>query len=315
MGKYEKDLSKSNIWRLDFLMIFVTLGTQDKSFVRLLKAIDKEIEKGNIKDKVIVQAGLTKYESSNMEILDLVSEEKFDELIDKCDLLITHGGAGSILAGIKRNKKIIAAARLSKYKEHTNDHQRQIIKEFSQKGYILELRDFNQLGKLIEKSKSFKPKKFVSNTDNMIKLITDYIDDENHVSWYNKYREVLLYLLFGGLTTLINIIAFYFLRKVSVSLYTSNVVAWILSVLFAFVTNKVFVFESKNQKLKENIKEVVSFFAFRILSLIFDMAFMYVLVKLLTANEMISKVVSNIFVIILNYLFSKLFIFKKKKEQ
>lgn len=296
-------------------MIFVTLGTQDKSFVRLLKAIDKEIEKGNIKDKVIVQAGLTKYESSNMEILDLVSEEKFDELIDKCDLLITHGGAGSILAGIKRNKKIIAAARLSKYKEHTNDHQRQIIKEFSQKGYILELRDFNQLGKLIEKSKSFKPKKFVSNTDNMIKLITDYIDDENHVSWYNKYREVLLYLLFGGLTTLINIIAFYFLRKVSVSLYTSNVVAWILSVLFAFVTNKVFVFESKNQKLKENIKEVVSFFAFRILSLIFDMAFMYVLVKLLTANEMISKVVSNIFVIILNYLFSKLFIFKKKKEQ
>lgn len=296
-------------------MIFVTLGTQDKSFVRLLKAIDKEIEKGNIKDKVIVQAGLTKYESSNMEILDLVSEEKFDELIDKCDLLITHGGAGSILAGIKRNKKIIAAARLSKYKEHTNDHQRQIIKEFSQKGYILELRDFNQLGKLIEKSKSFKPKKFVSNTDNMIKLITDYIDDENHVSWYNKYREVLLYLLFGGLTTLINIIAFYFLRKVSVSLYTSNVVAWILSVLFAFVTNKVFVFESKNQKLKENIKEVVSFFAFRILSLIFDMAFMYVMVKLLTANEMISKVVSNIFVIILNYLFSKLFIFKKKKEQ
>ena len=89
-------------------MIFVTLGTQDKSFERLLKAIDKEIEKGNIKEKVIVQAGLTKYESPNMEILDLISEDEFDRLVDECDLLITHGGAGSILAGIKKNKKIIA---------------------------------------------------------------------------------------------------------------------------------------------------------------------------------------------------------------
>lgn len=295
-------------------MIFVTLGTQDKSFTRLLEAIDREIEKGNIKDKVIVQAGLTKYSSPNMEILDLVSEDEFDKLIDQCDLLITHGGAGSILSGIKKNKKIIAAARLAKYKEHTNDHQKQIIKEFSNKGYILELRDFNCLGKLIEKSKSFKPKKFTSNTDNMIKLISDYIEEENHISWYNKYREVLLYLVFGGLTTLINIISFYILRKLNIKIYTSNVIAWILSVLFAFITNKLFVFESKNKKAKENVKEVISFFSFRVLSLIFDMAFMYVMIQIFTANEMLSKVISNILVIILNYLFSKLFIFKSQKE-
>ena len=295
-------------------MIFVTLGTQDKSFTRLLEAIDREIEKGNIKDKVIVQAGLTKYSSPNMEILDLVSENEFDKLIDQCDLLITHGGAGSILSGIKKNKKIIAAARLAKYKEHTNDHQKQIIKEFSNKGYILELRDFNSLGKLIEKSKSFKPKKFTSNTDNMIKLISDYIEEENHISWYNKYREVLLYLVFGGLTTLINIISFYILRKLNIKIYTSNVIAWILSVLFAFITNKLFVFESKNKKAKENVKEVISFFFFRVLSLIFDMAFMYVMIQIFTANEMLSKVISNILVIILNYLFSKLFIFKSQKE-
>ena len=295
-------------------MIFVTLGTQDKSFVRLLKAIDREIENGNIKDKVIVQAGLTKYSSPNMEILDLISEEEFDKLIDKCDLLITHGGAGSILAGVKKNKKIIAAARLAKYKEHTNDHQKQIIKEFSNKGYILELKDFNSLGKLIEKSKNFKPKKFVSNTDNMIKLISDYIEEENHISWYNKYREVLLYLVFGALTTLINIIAFYVFRKLSIEIYTSNIIAWLLSVLFAFITNKLFVFESKNKNTKENIKEAVSFFSFRILSLIFDMVFMYLMIQIIKANEMLSKVISNVLVIILNYIFSKLFIFKKKRE-
>ncbi len=296
-------------------MIFVTLGTQDKSFVRLLKAIDREIEKGTIKEKVIVQAGLTKYSSPNMEILDLVSEEQFDELVDKCDLLITHGGAGSILAGIKKNKKIIAAARLAKYKEHTNDHQKQIIKEFSNKGYIIEMRDFNQLGKLIEKSKTFKPKKFISNTKNMEKLITDYIEQENNISWYNKYREVLLYLVFGGLTTLINIISFYILRKFKIQMYISNVIAWIISVLFAFFTNKIFVFESRNKSTKDNIKEAISFFSFRILSLVFDIAFMYVMVQLLVVNEMISKVISNILVIILNYLFSKLFIFKKKEEK
>ena len=190
-------------------MIFVTLGTQDKGFPRLLEAIDREILNGTIKEKVVVQAGLTKYESSNMEIFDLIPADEFDEYIEKSDLIITHGGAGSILTAVKKNKKVIAAARLSKYKEHTNDHQRQIVKEFSDQGYILELRDFNKLGKLIEKSKTFKPKKFESNTSNMIELIENYIEDSNHTSWFNKCREALLYLFFGGCTTLVNIISFF----------------------------------------------------------------------------------------------------------
>ena len=292
-------------------MIFVTLGTQDKDFSRLLQAIDKEIEKGNIKEKVVVQAGCTKYESENMEILDLVPQDEFDKLMSKASLLITHGGVGSILTAIKYGKPVIAAARLKKYKEHTNDHQKQIIKEFSDAGYILELRDFNKLGKMIEKSKTFKARKFESNTQNMVNLIDDYIEKDDHTSWYNKYREVLLYLLFGGLTTLVNIVAFYILRKVSVGLQVSNVIAWFLSVLFAFITNKLFVFESKNNSKKEDFKEMVSFFGFRVLSLLFDMGFMHVLVSVLNINELFSKILSNVLVIILNYVFSKLFIFKK----
>ena len=189
-------------------MILVVLGTQDKEFPRLLEAVDREIKKGTIKEKVVVQAGQTKYESENMEILDLVSAPEFDKLIDKADLIITHGGAGSILSAIKKGKKIIAAPRLAKYKEHHNDHQRQIIKEFADQGYLLELKDFNKLDKLIEKSKSFKPKKFVSNTNNMIKLLENYIEDSNHTSWFNKSYEVLSYLFFGGLTTLVNILTF-----------------------------------------------------------------------------------------------------------
>ena len=294
-------------------MILVTLGTQDKEFSRLLKAIDKEIEKGNIKEKVVVQAGCTKYKSDNMEIIDLVSPDEFDKLMSEADLVITHGGVGSILTAIKYGKVVIAAARLKKYKEHTNDHQKQIVKEFSDRGYILELRDFNKLDKMIDKAKNFKQKKFESNTENMINLISDYIDNDNHTSWYNKYREVLLYLLFGGLTTVVNIVTFYVVRQLGVEMQISNIIAWIISVLFAFITNKLFVFESKNKSFLENIKECVSFFGFRVLSLFFDMGCMHILIEILKVGELISKILANILVIILNYIFSKLFIFKSKK--
>ena len=78
-------------------MILITLGTHDKDFTRLLDLVQKQIDKGNIKDKVVVQAGHTKYESNDMEIFDLIDREKFSELISQCDLLITHGGVGSII--------------------------------------------------------------------------------------------------------------------------------------------------------------------------------------------------------------------------
>ena len=167
-------------------MILVILGTQDKEFPRLLKAVDKEIERGTIKDRVVVQAGQTKYESDNMEIFDLLPAPEFEKLIDEADIIITHGGVGSILSAIKKNKKIIAAARLEKYKEHHNDHQKQIIKEFSKQGYLLELEDFNDLGKIIKKIRNFKPKTFVSNTSNMIKLVENYIENSNNTSWFNR---------------------------------------------------------------------------------------------------------------------------------
>ena len=189
-------------------MIFVTLGTQDKEFSRLLDAIEREIKNGTIKEKVIVQAGCTKYSSSNMEIFDLIPDNKFEEYIKKSDLIITHGGVGSILTAIKNNKPVIAAARLAKYKEHTNDHQKQIIKQFSDKGYILELDNFDELGDLIKKSKKFSPKKFESNTDNMVKLIQEYIDDNDNISWYNKYKKIILPFCIVLLLVLLFIIFF-----------------------------------------------------------------------------------------------------------
>jgi UDP-N-acetylglucosamine transferase subunit ALG13 len=158
-------------------MILVTLGTQDKSFKRLLDNIQQEVDNGNIKDRVIVQAGFTKYESEDMEIFDLVDRDKFNSLINECDLLITHGGVGSILTGLKNNKKVIVCPRLAKYKEHINDHQVQIVNNFYKNGYILKYEEDDDLGDILKKVDKFKPKKYKSNTNRMIKLIDKFIND------------------------------------------------------------------------------------------------------------------------------------------
>ncbi len=156
-------------------MIFVSLGTNDKSFERLLKKIDSEIEKGNIKDKVVVQAGYTKYESKNMEVFDLMPMDEFNKCISNCDILITHGGVGTILDGLKKGKKIIAFPRLAKYGEHVNDHQIEIIDEFCSLGYIL-TGEIDDICSLIKKTAKFKPKSYESNNDNFNKLIIETID-------------------------------------------------------------------------------------------------------------------------------------------
>jgi len=158
-------------------MILVTLGTQDKKFNRLLEKIDELIDNGKIEDEVVVQAGFTKdYKSDNMKIFELISKEEFDNLIKKCDILITHGGVGAILTGLKYNKKVIAVPRLKKYKEHVNDHQIQIVSNFHDEGYIIGACCVSDLEDAINKIKDFKPRKYQSNKNNMLKLVKELID-------------------------------------------------------------------------------------------------------------------------------------------
>ena len=159
-------------------MIFVTVGSQ-LTFDRLLKTIDKEIEIGNIKDKVIVQGGKTKYKSKYMTIIKYLDLDEFDRYIKDADLIISHGGVGSITDALKYNKTVIATPRLKKYKEALNDHQIQIIENFGIEGYIIPLLDLTELNLAIEKVKTFKPKKYKSNTNKMVKLIEDFIDKED----------------------------------------------------------------------------------------------------------------------------------------
>ena len=156
-------------------MIFVILGTQDKDFSRLLKEIDRLIKEKKITEKVIVQAGTTKYQSKNMKIFDLLPMTEFNRFIGKADLIITHGGVGSIMNSLKKGKKVIAVPRLKKYGEHTNDHQLQIVKEFSKQGYVIPCLKMSQLGDCIEKSKTFQPKRYKSSNKKMLELIEEVI--------------------------------------------------------------------------------------------------------------------------------------------
>ena len=152
-------------------MIFVSLGTQDKPFVRLLDYL----EHSNIKDKIIVQAGFTDYESKKFEIHKYLDKDDFDKYIDEADLIICHGGVGTIVSCLNKNKKVLAVPRLSKYKEHQNDHQLQIVNAYYQKGYLVMMNDGDDFDEKVKEALNFKPNKFISNNDLFVKKLKEYI--------------------------------------------------------------------------------------------------------------------------------------------
>ena len=124
-----------------------------------------------------------------------------------------------------------------------------------------------------------------------------------------KYKEIIMYLIFGTLTTAVNIVVYYlFSNIIHMNYLFSNAVAWFLSVLFAYVTNRKYVFDSKNNQI---IKEAISFFGSRLATGIMDMVLMWFLVNFNIVNDVVAKVVVNVIVVILNYILSKLVVFKK----
>jgi putative flippase GtrA len=125
--------------------------------------------------------------------------------------------------------------------------------------------------------------------------------------------ETISYIIFGVLTTVINILVFNILNvQLHWDWAISNVLAWVFAVIFAFITNKLFVFQSKSFTLKLFLWECTTFFGARLLSLGVDMLGMWIMLDLCHIDSMISKVVVNVIVIIINYVLSKLIIFKKK---
>lgn len=133
------------------------------------------------------------------------------------------------------------------------------------------------------------------------------------VELIKKYKSFIAYAVFGVFTTIVNIVAYnvcYY--KLELSNTLSNIIAWLLAVTFAYLTNKVWVFDSKSWKWEVLRREVATFISCRLATGVMDFVIMFICVDLLEWHAMFMKLLSNILVIILNYVFSKLVIFKKK---
>ncbi len=127
-------------------------------------------------------------------------------------------------------------------------------------------------------------------------------------------KEFIFYLIFGVLTTIISLLVYYFCVLTFLNpnnafqLQIANIISWILAVAFAYVTNRKFVFQSQNPN---KLEELIKFVGARLLTLLLDMLIMFISVTLLHFNDKISKLVSQVIIIISNYVFSKIFVFKK----
>lgn len=134
--------------------------------------------------------------------------------------------------------------------------------------------------------------------------------------YYREHKEGMRYLVFGFLSTVVNIAVFeIFYNYIKLSTITSNIIAWIAAVIFAYLTNKYFVFFTKAKDRKDLIREVISFFSARIFTLVVESIFLNIFIDRLGYDSTVMKIISNILVIILNFIFSKIFIFKKDENK
>ncbi len=145
--------------------------------------------------------------------------------------------------------------------------------------------------------------------------------------WINRlrpYREAIMYLIFGGLTTLVNFIVFLTLRAFSVDLMVTNVIAWICAVLFAYLTNRRWVFVSEAKDGKALLREILSFYGARVFSLLIELGLFQVWAILLApalslqedlTAEAVVKLALQVVVIVLNYIFSKFIVFRRPKQE
>ena len=131
-----------------------------------------------------------------------------------------------------------------------------------------------------------------------------------------KYQALIIYGVFGVLTTAVNIAVYYVCYHVlTIPNLASTATAWFFAVIFAFITNKIWVFDSKSFRMKIIIYELITFFSCRILTGLLDMLIMFIAVDVMLWNELLWKIVSNVLVIILNFVASKLIIFKGDNKE
>ncbi|MBQ8796829.1 MAG: beta(1,3)galactosyltransferase EpsH [Oscillospiraceae bacterium] len=157
-------------------MIFVTLGSQKFQFDRLLQKLDELLENGTITEPVFAQTGHSTYVPKHYESEAFMDRDSFAANMAKADMVITHAGTGAIIGAVKQGKKTIAVPRLSKYGEHVDDHQLQIVEQFTDMQLLEPCWEVENLSAAFAAAmeKTYTP--YVSNTHTIIASIEDFLE-------------------------------------------------------------------------------------------------------------------------------------------
>lgn len=157
-------------------MIFVAVGTQKFQMNRLLKEVDMCVEQKDIDEEVFAQIGNSTYLPKNFKYSRFLSKDDFNNKIKNCNLLITHSGVATIIAGLRYNKPVIVVPRLSKYNEHVDNHQLQIADSFQELNFVLKCENELELPMLICEARKHKFDKYVSQREEMLSGIETFIE-------------------------------------------------------------------------------------------------------------------------------------------
>ncbi|WP_042424918.1 glycosyltransferase [Geomicrobium sp. JCM 19039] len=158
-------------------MILVVLGTQELPFTRLLNDVNQMVEAGDINEKVIVQNGHTPAQAfQHLDAQAFFSYDEMDKLYDEAKLIISHGGTGSIITGVKKQKPVIAVPRRHEHGEHNDNHQLEIVEQFVSTGHVIGSGDLHQ--DVQTANEGFTPAPFTSGRDHIADMIRTFIQNK-----------------------------------------------------------------------------------------------------------------------------------------
>ena len=157
------------------MQVFVSVGTHPQQFDRLLKKLDELVGNGALKASVFAQTGNSTYQPKNFAFEKFVGETKYNSVLGKAEIVVSHGGAGTIINSLRSGKKLVVVPRLKKFGEHTNDHQLDLAKALEKQRKCLAVYNMKELGTTLAKARSFKPR-IASNREGLVKAIREFIE-------------------------------------------------------------------------------------------------------------------------------------------
>lgn len=275
------------------------------SFLKDIKDIDKTLKEfWNIHQKNIKD--FYKNKSHNKDII-ISASPKFllEPIAKKYKVVDLFGSPIDKLTGRYSGENCHGEEKVRLFKEKYK--KAEILEMYTDSKHDLPLIKLAKKGYLVVRNDIYNY--FEYKQPNIIKRLFQWA-----IHKYRKNEEIINYLIFGILTTVVSLVSYYALvltilnPNIAIELQLANIISWILSVLFAYITNRKYVFKSKNKNI---FKELTSFCGSRVLTLLLDMGIMFFFVSLLKGNDKIFKLVSQILIVIGNYIISKLLVFKK----